>query len=263
MSYNFWDNIELKKATFTAKELEVCNLLKTDPFSFSGSTATEIAKRYNISQASISRFCQKLGFNGYSDFRMNLILASSYSPNSNQNTTADYAQDLSNIVLSLGQYINDNELEGIATRILNSRTSYTSGYGASDTAASLLAFRAMLASVRIYHIQTSKETETLHIMNNEDTVILFSSTNPSHIDFISTIENLPEQSRPYIILVTSSIKHPFAKKVNQVVVVPHVLQTEGSNPLSTPYTIQIIYALFLVQKIYNLQIKKPDKQNTF
>ena len=46
MNDNFWNNIETKKKSFTSKELEVCELLEEDPFSFAASTATEISKRY-------------------------------------------------------------------------------------------------------------------------------------------------------------------------------------------------------------------------
>ena len=46
MNDNFWNNIETKKKNFTSKELEVCELLEEDPFSFAASTATEISKRY-------------------------------------------------------------------------------------------------------------------------------------------------------------------------------------------------------------------------
>lgn len=256
MNENFWNNIDAKKKTFTAKELEVCELLEADPFSFSASTATEISRRYNISQAAISRFCQKLGFNGYADFRINLLLATQTSEKHTITSTPDYAKELSNIILQLGQKVDDTLLEDLAKQVLRSHTCYSSGYGASDTPASLLAFRSMLGGIPFYHIHTSKETEMLHIMDNQDTIFLFSSNNPSHIDFMTTIEELPKEKRPYIILVTSSTKHPFAKKVDQVVVIPYLMQVvDQINPLTAPQVVQIIFSLFLVQKIYNEKAK--------
>lgn len=261
MNDNFWNIIDAKKKNFTAKELEVCTLLEDDPYSFAASTATEISRRYNISQAAVSRFCQKIGFNSYSEFRMNLLLATQTSKKHIIDSTPNYAKDLSNIILKFGQKIDDSELENLARRVLTSRNSYTSGYGASDVPASLLAFRSMLAGVPFYHIHTSKETETLHIMDNRDTIFLFSSNNPSHIDFMNTIEELPKENRPYIILVTSSMRHPFAKKVDQVVIVPYLNQYDAINPLTAPQTIQIIFSLFLTQKIYNEKAKMQHKED--
>lgn len=259
MNDNFWNNIETKKKNFTSKELEVCELLEEDPFSFAASTATEISKRYGVSQAAVSRFCQKLGFTGYSDFRMNLMLATQTSKKHTIDSTPDYAKSLADIIIQLSQKLDDSLLEDLAKRVLNSRNSYTSGYGASDTAASLLAFRSMLGGIHFYHIHTSKETEMLHIMNNQDTIFLFSSNNPSHIDFITTIEELPKENRPYIILVTSTAKHPFAKKVDQVVLIPYLMQFDTINPLTAPQTIQIGFSLFLIQKIYNEKSKLESK----
>lgn len=258
MNDNFWNNIDAKKKTFTAKELEVYELLEADPFSFSASTATEISRRYNISQATVSRFCQKIGFNSFSEFRMNLLLATQTSKKHIVDSTPEYAKELSNITLQLGQRFDDDTLEALAKRVLNSRTCYSSGYGASDTPANLLAFRSMLGGVPFYHIHTSKETETLHIMNNQDTIFLFSVNNPSHIDFMTTIEDLPKEKRPYIVLVTSSMRHPFAKKVDQVVIIPYLSQYENTNPLTAPQTISIIFSLFLVQKIYNEKAKREE-----
>lgn len=151
MNDNFWNNIETKKKNFTSKELEVCELLEEDPFSFAASTATEISKRYGVSQAAVSRFCQKLGFTGYSDFRMNLMLATQTSKKHTIDSTPDYAKSLADIIIQLSQKLDDSLLEDLAKRVLNSRNSYTSGYGASDTAASLLAFRSMLGGIHFYH----------------------------------------------------------------------------------------------------------------
>lgn len=259
MNDNFWNNIETKKKSFTAKELEVCELFEEDPFSFLASTATEVSKRYGISQASVSRFCQKLGFSSFSDFRMNLVLATQTSKKHIINSTPDYAKDLSNIILQLSQKVDENLLEDLAKRVLSSRNCYASGYGASDTPASLLAFRSMLGGIHFYHIHSSKETETLHVMNNQDTIFLFSSNNPSHMDFITIVEELPKENRPYIILVTSTAKHPFAKKVDQVVLIPYLMQFDTTNPLTAPQTIQIIFSIFLIQKIYNEKGKLESK----
>ena len=160
---------------------------------------------------------------------------------------------------SVAEHLPVRPVRDLAQRVLNSRNCYTSGYGASDVPASLLAFRSMLGGIHFYHIHSSKETEMLHIMNNQDTIFLFSSNNPSHIDFITTVEELPQENRPYIILVTSTAKHPFAKKVDQVVLIPYLMQFDTINPLTAPQTIQIVFSLFLIQKIYNEKGKKESK----
>lgn len=260
MNNNFWHNIDAKKKDFTTKELEVYELLEKDPFTFASATATEVSKRYKISQSAISRFCQKLGFTSYSDFRLNLSLATHTTNKAINSTTSEYAAELSNIITQLSQQISDNDLIRLARKIIQSRNTYTSGYGASDTPASLLAFRSMLAGVPIYHIHTSKETEMLHIMNSEDTILLFSANNPSHVDFMQTIEELPKEKRPYIILITSSLKHPFAKKVDQTFVLPYMIQFDSADPLAAPQTVQLIFSLFLINKIY-IEVAKNNKEN--
>ena len=221
MTNSFIENIQSKKKDFTDAELKIANLLEQEPFVFSSSTATEIANKFNVSQSSISRFCQKLGYHGFSDFRMSLILSLSTSVPSN-NTTNEWCATLCSQINQLSQSLNDEHQNKIANMIINARVTYTSGYGASEIAANLLAFRSMLLSLNVFEIPTSREVETLHLINNQDLIILFSASNPSHRDLISMLDDMPKEKRPKLILVTESLRHPFIKKVDEVVMLPNI-----------------------------------------
>lgn len=256
MNNNFFKEIESKKKDFTTKELEVCDLLEDDPFSFAASTASEISKKYNVSQAAISRFCQKLGFKGFSEFRMSLLMATSNSDEKISNSPSDYANELSNVILKLGQGIDDSLLDQVAEKITISRNVYTSGYGASDIVANLLAFRLMLGGIKAHHIESSKETEFLHIMNHQDTVVLYSVKNSSHADFMESLKDLPEDRKPYVILICGTSKHPYTKDVDLVVPIPNLYLIDSMNQLTLPQSVQLLYTIILIQKIYDASKKE-------
>ncbi len=253
-----------RKKNFTSKELEVFELLEEDPFSFLCFNCHRNFKTiWSLTSCFVSRFCQKLGFSGYSDFRMNLMLATQTSKKHTIDSTPDYAKKFSRYYYTVkSKKLDDSLLEDLAKRVLNSRNSYTSGYGASDTKqTSLLAFRSMLGGIHFYHIHTSKETEMLHIMNNQDTIFLFSSNNPSHIDFITTIEELPKENRPYIILVKDKDKStPLQKKSRSSCLnsIPNAVRYNQSFNCTTNYS-NCFFSLFLIQKIYNEKSKLESK----
>ena len=241
------DNIDPKQYHLTTKELEVLEILKNDPYAFKSSTATEIAIKYNISQSAISRFCQKLGYSGFSDFRLSLIFNSPPV----ENTIIDnkyYANLFNTICNSLSSAISNEMLDEIARIMLNARNCYFSGYGASNVSALFLSFQCMVQGIRSYHLPASTEVENLHIMNNEDVLILFSAINSSHKDLFSMLEDFPHGKRPYIILIANTPRHPFAKKVDKMILLPNSKDIDPTI-IFTPSILQIVFSFFLITKL--------------
>lgn len=250
-------DIESKKKNFTAKEMEVFEILKNDAYAFRSSTATEIAAKYKISQSAISRFCQKLGYSGFSDFRLSLIFNSPVSNDVKTYNNSYYINVLNTICNNMNSTISTELLKEISDIILNARSCYTSGYGASDIAAKMLAFQCMIQGAHIFHLPATTEVETLHIINNQDVVILYSAINSSHKDFFSMLEDLPAQKRPYIILIANTPRHPFAKKVDKIVLLPNSQEIDPAI-IFTPSITQILFTFLLASQVTLSIIKKND-----
>lgn len=180
---------------------------------------------------------------------MNLFLANSSSASTIASSTADYANELANTSIKLGQNLNNELLDKMVDIILQSRYIYTSGYGANNIVAETLAFRFMLSGIKAYHLRPSIETENLHIMDHQDTIILFSVKNPSHSDFIHTVKDLPEEKKPNIILVTGSSKHPFSKYVDLIIPIPNLYLFDTLNQFTIPQTVYLLFICILTQKV--------------
>jgi Transcriptional regulators len=247
---NIWEEMEEKKSTFTPKEMKVYEIIKNDPYSFTASTADGIAARYDISQSAISRFCQKLGYTGFSDFRMSMAVAAYNRPPEVQGveSSQDFSYYLSDFVRRIGQIITPDTLEALAKKIIHADTVYVSGYGASDIAASLLALRLTTYRQKAFYMIPSKEIEYLHVIGKNDMVVLFSAYNASHTDFFSLVDDTPEEKLPYMVLVSNTARHPFSNKVNENVVMP------TWHSLNYPYEIesnfaQITFVMLLTDKM--------------
>jgi Transcriptional regulators len=250
ISMNIWEEMEEKKSTFTPKEMKVYEIIKNDPYSFTASTADGIAARYDISQSAISRFCQKLGYTGFSDFRMSMAVAAYNRPPEVQGveSSQDFSYYLSDFVRRIGQIITPDTLEALAKKIIHADTVYVSGYGASDIAASLLALRLTTYRQKAFYMIPSKEIEYLHVIGKNDMVVLFSAYNASHTDFFSLVDDTPEEKLPYMVLVSNTARHPFSNKVNENVVMP------TWHSLNYPYEIesnfaQITFVMLLTDKM--------------
>ena len=63
---NPYELIDLKKSSFTKTDLHIIDLVtKNADAIFRNATITNLAKEYGISQASLTRFIQKLGYPSY------------------------------------------------------------------------------------------------------------------------------------------------------------------------------------------------------
>ncbi|MBF1103271.1 MAG: MurR/RpiR family transcriptional regulator [Solobacterium sp.] len=247
--------MENKKKSFTSKESEVYKLVLKDPYSFTASTAMEIANRYHVSQSAISRFCKKIGFDGFSDFRLSMMLEQS-NPISNPNIDHDFIWHLSDYLSQLNIHFTNESSEKIIDRILKSKCIYMSGYGASSFAASWLSFRLTLSGIYSVDIPSSQEMEYLHVMDSKDTLMIFSNSNPSHKDFFSLLNDLDNSKKPYIILISGIKKHPFAKYANQVIVLPNQNNMQYNYKVDSTIT-QLDFGIILMNRLLD-QISKSN-----
>lgn len=81
-SQNIIPYIIFQRDQLNASQQEIAEYIISNPMRAIENTSKEMAQALNISEASIVRFCQKIGFKGYRDFR--LKLAQEQGPESNQ-----------------------------------------------------------------------------------------------------------------------------------------------------------------------------------
>lgn len=259
---NVWEQMESCKNELTPKELEIYELVKQDPYSFTASTAMEIASRYHVAQSAISRFCQKVGFSGFADFRLSMILATStrgYSLDESSifKSPHDFTSLMCAMIQQTKRSLPDRMLEELSTRIVRSSAVYTSGYGSSFSCAQMFAFMLSCSGIPAHFMPPSMEMETLHILKNTDIVFLFSVSNPSHLDFLSLVGDMPVEKRPYIVLVDGISRHPLRGKVSQVITLPDWLTMHVSFMISN--TIPQFAFCHIVSDCVNRMLVTPQK----
>lgn len=251
---NIWERMENCKEEFTPKEFEVYELVKKDPYAFSGSTAMEIAGRYNISQSAISRFCQKMGYSGFADFRMSMVMETAMHPDDSGNyptpSTHDFSFYIQDLVRQTKEYLPNKLLQKLSESIYKANIIYVSGYVASHVAAEMLYLKLISAKFPAHLIPSSAEIETLRIMNSSDLVILFSAFNPSYRSFFNFISDLKPSERPYVILIANTNKHPLRSKADETIILPYWHTLQYPYMLDTGIS-QFMFIEFLVEHLMN------------
>lgn len=73
MSSDAYLQIKLKYNTFTAAHKKLADFMLDNPEFVLSKSITEVADACNVGEATISRFCKVVGFNGYHDFKLSIV----------------------------------------------------------------------------------------------------------------------------------------------------------------------------------------------
>lgn len=252
---NIWTQMEQCKGDFTPKEYEIYELVKKDPYLFSSASAVQIAQQCHVAQSAISRFCQKLGFSGFAEFRLSMVLATSkhsYNLDESSIVPQDDSYYLCDMIHQSRNAVSDETLDRLAQMILNAKTIYSAGHGSSYPAAHVLSIHLITTGKPAHVIQPEYEVETLHIMQPDDMVFLFSAANPTFQSFLSLIDDMPKELRPYTVLIANTKTHPLRHRVNETIAFPNWRSLQYPYSLN-PYVAQIAFCNFLIRHLNALR----------
>lgn len=264
---DIWERMDACLDDMSPKERQVYKLVREQPNAFSSATATDLAARFNIAQSTISRFCQRIGFSGFSEFRMSLALAMA-----NYSYGKDHAESLSQERHDLAYYMADivyqtraalppPQMEALARRIGQAANVYVGGHGNSNPPARILFTRLILNQVPAHLMESNFEIEMMHIIKPHDVVVLFSAQNPTHRDFVSFVHNLPPEARPYIVLVANTPRHPLRRYADEFFCLPTWSTLHYSVMLDTALA-PIAFCSFLTECVAHFlnQVNQPENQ---
>lgn len=241
--------MELHKDELTPRELCVYEAIVNNNELVRGSSSTELAKALGISQSAISRFCKKIGFSGYGDFRMSLYqTVGKLEGRGEKGDERDIADYYSDAVYEVRRTLPDELLDELARDVTGARDVYISGYGGSAGPASLLGTLLSQDSVRAHVIAPGDEIGALHFSSEKDLFVLFSLMNPTHRNFVSTASELNPKRRPRLLLVSGTASHPLRQEVDQMVALPS-WNTRRGTAYVTPAFAATLFCMLLSQAV--------------
>ncbi len=142
---DFLTMISTLQNTFTKSEQKLANLVLEDPGKIVYMSISELAEVSQIGEATIIRFCRKLGCSGYYAFKMSLAKCLTSSPANMQNTGENQLEQnstLHKIAFSVEKAIKDtlaildpNQLKKVTRLLIEARNIKVYGIGSSSVAA--------------------------------------------------------------------------------------------------------------------------------
>lgn len=204
----------------TKSEQKIADYILEYPKEVMGMTISELAENAGSAEITVSRFCHKLGFNGFQ--RLKQALAGDiFSPVSALSKEVDDNDTMQGITQSVflntiealqntSKMLNYLDLEKAVTIISKSKRIDAYGYGGSGIIAQDIEHRFMRFGLQIHsytdpHLQIASAA----LLGKNDTVIAISHTGAS-ADMLSVLE-VAKNAGAKIIVITSYVASPVTK----------------------------------------------------
>ena len=233
--------IQLNLYQFTKNERILAEYILEDPMRVIQSTAEKVAEETNTSKAAFIRFCQKLGYNGYSEFRFalsrSMVATVSYSGE-------DPIQQITNAYVSFIQQIPSmismDQVQTLAKSIVEARR--LKFFGINRTALSAHQLRKRLSRIG-YDAEVVDDSVVMgdvsEYLGEGDVCIVLSIKAMTHTYGTFIPEMISRKVK--VILLTMTPNNKFADIVNQMIVLPFISKSSSK----TFYDDQAIFFVFI------------------
>lgn len=256
--------------TFTASEKKLADYILSAQDGASRMSISELAAACNVADATVSRFCRRLGYKGYQDFKFAIRNASMHrmedNPLSGEVSADDTLENISKKLFTANSLAMTQTLEVLsmdaisqAARMLRNASSVMCmGQGGSMLIASEAAHLFSTVSSKFRPVSDSHMQAMAACMMGEEDVIMFFSYSGSTLAMLDTLKMARDQGGK-VILVTRFPNSPGAALADVV------LQCGANeNPLqsgSIPARIAQMYLLDILFSEYTRKNLDEAKEN--
>ena len=256
---NIFELMESRKNTFSATDRKIYENIKKFPQSYAENKISDLVQSFGFSQAALTRFAKRLGFEGFNvfqyQFRLDFI-----NPLQNKNRILTETDSDISPALYYGKYmkmvedaLSDEVVDQVSRRILNCNNLIVGGTSTSSLPAQYLQCCMNLLNTRPTFLYVPPGNGL--IQTSEKDIFLLFSVNSGF--FYKTCLEVMEKSEhsPYRILVTVSSRHTLRKYFDQVIVLPETNLAQTTHTVLPDTLAFLLFCDSLNCRIHNLMSK--------
>lgn len=213
------DTMQEMLPEFSKNERKVAEYFIAHPYEAQRLGVDAAADNCGVSRSSIIRFCHKLGFKGYSEFRYTLM-SQDAAPATDDSAQSTVAERYLTCFEQIRSSLSPEKLEQAAELIYRSNRIICLGQWHSGVSAEQMAFRLNRVGVDAQAIVDMTIADAYSkMLGPTDTAIVFSIGGRSYDDILEAYR----AKRASIILVTMSPSAPAARYADEVLLLPSAL----------------------------------------
>lgn len=210
---------------------------------------TEFSEQVGAGDATMLRFCRKLGLKGYSEFRF-LLSQSEEEPEKKIGREADVIfEDMVMALKSTHEILDEAQIEKAAGIILKANHVYAFGSGNSGVAAQELCNKILRLGVHCeYKADAHFQLITTSLLTEQDALVLFSVSGSTQ-DILELAKCASKQGTP-LVIVTNYLKSLLAKYADALLYV-----VAKSAPLDSGSLVTKVSQLYVID-VLSREIRK-------
>lgn len=240
--------------SLTVSENEIAQYVINHPDTVVTSTITSIARNTNTSEASINRFCKKIGFKGFNSFKVALAQDTFYSNMQRSETQGrdsfitSISKDYNNMLVNTTAMLDDEQVFQAANAIRRANRIYIFSSAATALIAHELEFKLGMAGI---YAKAVTDSDTIYIHANnvaaDDLVIAIAPTLFMR-DFYRAVA-LCKENGAALISITSYDSPKLSNLIDYKFIISDKITTRYSvsisNSLMFLYTADVLYCALL------------------
>ena len=243
------ESIKKQHLELSKSEQKVSSYIIKHPDNIETFTITKLANEAKTSTSAVLRFCQSLGFQGYKEFRFEIL---NYLHNRRQkanpndlinNYLTDYAK-----VINQMQQIDHKQIDYLIDCLMNDELNYLLGiYYSSFPAKELYYGLSDLGKPSLYSNDYINSAHITRTMKNSSTLVLFSVSGNKQ-DFSNFLPDLTNDMPPHSFLITLNPKAELSKIFPETIILPGSVFSNRS--VTDGQSIPILFVEMLLNLIH-------------
>lgn len=257
---NIFTRIAHNRPNLTAAENEIANYIIEYPKEASESTITSLSKKVGVSEASINRFCKKIGFNGFNDFKIAVAQDSYYRKMQDKKRAASsinfsetLAFDYTELITITSDNIDQELLSELAAELTSARNIYILAFSEAHTVAMHMHYQLLMLSISSMVINDMNLLKLITHKCDENDLFFVIAENGNSKELNKLIEQA-KQNQPKIYVLTSYEKSNLTRLASGSIIIPNRLSINQSSLISS-----YISYIFVTDLIIGTLVKSDVK----
>lgn len=220
--------VETLKDSFTKTEARIATFVLKNPKKTIYMSLTELSDVLKVSEGSIVRFCQKVGFSGFHAFKIALAVSENPAENDSENIfepsnltqlKSYIANRYVDVIKDTSQFISEQTLKECVAKILAAGSILLVGVGASGNTAQDAFYKFMRIGLNFKYSCDVHLQAMMAAQLSERDVLMAISQSGSTLEVVD-IANIASKTGASVISVTGYARSPLAKVSSLVLLTP-------------------------------------------
>ncbi|CAM4313791.1 MurR/RpiR family transcriptional regulator [Erysipelothrix inopinata] len=239
--------MKINETNFTKQEIIIMDSIIENVEDLTNLSLMEFADKISISKSALLRFCQKIGYEGYSQFKYAISRYVSELPASDDNSSQqkNLTDMYSDTILTMDSFIGDKDLESLYSKLNNAHSIKVFGYAETGISAHYFSDKLQAygydaeAIIQLHNLRRK-----IQVAHQDDLLIFISISGNTSI--MNELVTQAQDAGLKSVLVTQNSFSTFKEYVDQTILLPYF--SESSFVLD-PHVILYVFFSKLINYI--------------